>query len=70
MSISNHISPNVAIDAHRQQNVEDTISDMQMQVSCISLSRLVRNVPYFNSLEMSSDDLIPVMPGSCVESGG
>jgi hypothetical protein len=27
------------------------------------LSRLVRNVLYFNSLEMSPGDLTPVMPG-------
>jgi len=34
------------------------------------LSKLFRNVLYFNSLEMSSGDLTQVMPGWCVEVGG
>ena len=36
----------------------------------MNLSRLFRNVLYFNSLEMSSGDLTPVMPDWCVEVGG
>ena len=35
----------------------------------LAVSRLVRNVLHFNSLEMSSSDLIQVMPGWCVEFG-
>jgi len=34
------------------------------------VSRLFRNVPYFNSLEMSSSAFIQVMLGWCVEIGG
>jgi len=36
----------------------------------VILSKLFRNVPYFNSLEMSSGNLTPVMLGWCVEIGG
>jgi hypothetical protein len=34
------------------------------------MSRLFRDAPYFGSLEMSSGDLMPVMPDQCVEIGG
>ena len=34
------------------------------------MSRLFRNVPYFNSLEMSSGEFIQVMLGWGVEVGG
>ena len=39
------------------------------QVSDLNGSTLSRNAPYSNSLEMSSGDFTPVMPGQCVGIG-
>ena len=49
------------------QNKEYNIPGEDIQAIVESVSRLVRNVLLFNSLEMSPGDLIQVMPGWCAE---